>query len=220
MKHYYTIFIVFLLTIRSLTGQNICVDTYDNYYSKVNELESKEKYEKAILLTNKVWNSFPKRKFELIKELEYLNNKTKKYKENLILWEESHQEGYFFFLNKQMKKYESYLFYSEFDSLVVQDNYIRDQILNKSTTKHEVFLPLNYSSDQKYPLLLVLHGGGSNMKKAKTRWQLLDHLKSDFIVVYIQSYRHYDSKTFGWTSSDNRAHNDIKKIYSDLIENY
>jgi len=220
MKYYYNIFIVFLLTIRSLTGQNTCVDTYDSYYTKVNELEGKKEYEEAILLTNKVWNYFPERKFELIKELEYLNKKTKKYKENLLLWEEGHKEGYFFFLNKQMKQYESYLFYSEFDSLVVQDNYIRDQVLKKSTTKHEVFLPFNYSSDQEYPLLIVLHGGGSNMEKSKIRWQLLDRLKSDFIVVYIQSYRHYDSKTFGWTSSDDRAHDDIERIYFDLIENY
>jgi len=209
-----------LLVLVTGYSQDYNIDSFDKYIETVNGFEEIKNYEEAIKLTNQVWNDFPDKKFELIKEMEYLNKKTNRYIDNLNLWKNGHTQGYFFLLNKQMKQYEPYLEYSIFDSLVVYDRNLRDSALKKSKSIYELFLPANYSSKQDYPLLIILHGGGSNIEKAKKRWELIDRLKSDFIIVFIQSYRHYDSKSYGWKSSDTRTHNDIKEIFSEISSNY
>jgi len=200
--------------------QNYEILTYDDFERTVNNLEQEEKYIESIELTKNVLQLFPDKRFELIKELEFLNKKTERYQDNLVLWKEGHSNGFFFLLNKQMKQYEPYLSFVEFDSLVINDIKLRSQALEKSKSIYEVFLPNNYSTNTQYPLLLILHGGGSNIDKAKQRWKIDDKIESQFIVVFLQSYRHYDSKTFGWRSLDSRAHQELKGIYNEVVENY
>ena len=130
------IFTIFIIDIGLC--QSYKIDTFDQYYKIVNELETNQQYQEAILLTKSLWNQFPEHKFDLIKELEYLHEKTGQYKDNLDLWSDGHDEGYFFLLNRQIKKYEPYLSYTRFDTLVKKDSELRNKTLETSKTIYEV----------------------------------------------------------------------------------
>ncbi len=204
----------------TLAAQNPPIRTFNDFEKAVNQLEDINDYAKAIELTQSVWDQFPDKVFELIKEMEYLNGKTEQYEKNLKLWESGHQQGLFFLLNKRMKQYEPYLQFTLFDSLVQKDTTLREAAVKEAKTIYHIVKPANFNPQNKYPLLLILHGGGSNMEDVKRRWKLIDEIATDYIVAYFQSYRHYDSKTFGWSSSDPRTHKEMKDCFAEIIETY
>ncbi|MBD3343401.1 MAG: hypothetical protein GF353_30165, partial [Candidatus Lokiarchaeota archaeon] len=200
------IIILILVNFSLISGQDTAITIFDTYVTEVNNLEKQQKYNEAIELTLKIQDQFPDRKFEFIKELEYLYGKTKQYEKNLTLWEKGHEQGFFFLLHNRIKKFEPYLQFLQFDSLVQKDAQLREAAQTKAKTIYQIVKPSNFNPEKKYPLLLILHGGGSNLEMVMKRWKLLPSFKNDFLVAYFQSYRHYDSKTYGWVSSDSRAH--------------
>ncbi|MBN2415544.1 alpha/beta fold hydrolase [bacterium] len=193
------------------------IRTYDEFEIAVNSLESEERYEEAIGLTHRTRKQLPEHEFTFIKELEYLNGKTGRYKENLDLWKEGHERGYFFLLNTRLPRFEPYLQFPQFDSLAATDARLRAEALKTSKTIYSTRLPDDYHEDSCYPLLILLHGGGSSLEKAQERWRLLNVMKAGYIVVFLQSYLHYDSESFGWRSGDTRAREDVSRIYRDLV---
>jgi len=196
------------------------ITTFDEFNKTINELERKEKYSEAIDLIEKIWNRFPERRFDLIKEREYLNDKTFQYEKNLDLWEDGHKLGYFFLLNNRMSRYKKYVKFSRFDSLIHRDSVLRKEALETSLTIYSMIEPVDYDSEKTYPLLIILHGGGSNLEMARKRWKLIPELKVRYLISFIQSYRHYDSKTFGWKSSDLRAHREIRACFNEIVNQY
>ncbi len=191
-------------------------DTFHEFLREVNHLEEQKNYTAAIELSRSVWPLFPDNRFELIKELEFLYEKTGQYENNLSLWEEGHAGGYFFLLNRRMKKYEPYLHFSVFDNLVSRDSLLRETALKESKSIYQIANPESIPSSGRLPLLIILHGGGSSLEKAMQRWRLFPVLKSKLLVVFIQSYLHYDSQSFGWRSGDDRIHREIRAIFSEI----
>lgn len=84
------------------SAQESRISRFDDFQTAVNRMEEKQEYVKAIQLIQSVWHRFPDRQFELIKEIEYLNEKTGQAEKNLDLWEKGHQLRYFFLLNRRM----------------------------------------------------------------------------------------------------------------------
>ena len=64
-----------------------------------------------------------------------------------------------------MKQFEPYLEFSEFDSIVKKDGALRAAAIEEAETLFEVVPPENYQAGKKYPLFMILHGGGSDMAK-------------------------------------------------------
>jgi predicted esterase len=220
MKYWPAIGLVIVLLNNILTGQEYLIDTYADYEALVNLLEGNQQYQSAIDLTLKVWDQFPEKEFDLMKELIYLHDKTGQFEKNLDLWAEGHQKGYFFLLNKGMDKYKPYLEYIQYEALVKKDETLRLASFEKSQTIYEVVLPENPDPAIRFPLLMILHGGGSNMERTRARWKMPSTLKNQYIIAYLQSYRHMDSNTFGWTSSDQRAHRDIRNCLEKIVDQY
>jgi len=211
-KIFLVIFTLLFLNLASGLAQDKTA-SYDDFKAKVNKLEKMKKYDEAIKFTQKAWEQFPDRMFELIKELEYLYNKTGQYEKNLNLWRNGHEQGFFFLLNKRMKKFAPYLQFFQFDSLVLKDTALREAAIAKAKTIYRIVKPVNFDPDRKYPLALIFHGGGSNLERVQKHWHSTQ-LDSFFIKVYLQSYRYYDSRTYGWRSGDKRAYSEIKTIYN------
>lgn len=202
-----------------LTAQEFQINGFEEYLRLVNELEQSGNYNQARLLTKQVWQDFPEQKFELYKEMAYLNEKTGNLDANLELWRLGHADGYFFLLDKRMPKYKAYLKKPEFEILARDDSRLRKMAMQKNRTRAVVELPPGFDNSRSWPLLFILHGGGRNLQTVKRDWKRVP-VMDQFITVYLQSYRSIDWNTFGWTSGDQRAHREIRAIYDSLSTIY
>jgi len=192
---------------------------YQKFMIKVNQYENDNNYKAAkdLIIYNKEF--YHENSFELLKELIYINEKLEQYSENIGLFIIGNKSGHFFLIHPALPRYKPYLEINGFDDIAKKDQELREEAIKKSQTLYHVELPRSYKQENNYPILIVFHGGGSNFTKVKNHWSSRK-LNGKFIKVYLQSYRYYDSETFGWKSGDERADRDIISIYNELIKNY
>ena len=88
-----------------------------------------------------------------------------------------------------------------------------------SQEKYTVVLPGTYTSEQTYPLFIVLHGGNSNMYSI-AKWWKSPKLAQDFIVVYMEAST-LDNKPnrWGWRNLEAERKN-VKSYYLDILSRY
>jgi len=206
---------MFLFT-NSLVSQTL---SYDSVLSKIDSLEKNQEYDRALHFINQHLTCFSDHWFELSKEIIYLNKKTGRLADNLEVFNEAHRNGYFYFIHPGMKEYEPYLSMPGFDSISKSDLQLMAEANQVSETKYEIQLPENFQQNKEYPLVLIFHGGGKNIEDAKQHWNEAT-FDNSFIKVYLQSYRHFDSKTFGWPNNDKRLDNEMAEIFDDLMSAY
>jgi predicted esterase len=193
--------------------------TFNQLLDSLNQLEQDSLYKKAQALLNLNEKCFQDKWFELSKEKIYLNEKLGNFHENFSVFTSGHEKGYFYLIHPNLPKYKPYLELAGFDSIAKIDLQLRREAITNSKTLFEVELPLNYNSENDYPLILIFHGGGSNFSKVKKHWNS-EKLTNEFIKIYLQSYRHYDSDTYGWSSGDARTYSDIIAILNELKPKY
>lgn len=164
-------------------------------------------------------SGYPDKTFSQLKEEIYQNEKAKSYASNLDLFQNGHQQGYFFMLDERIPRYKAYLEFKEFANLVSADKNLREAANLKSETQFKVCLPSSTSDQATFPILYILHGGGSNFERSMKNWTspLLDSL---FIRVFVQSYLHYDYQTFGWRNSDKRGLEDFIQLMAKINQAY
>lgn len=206
----------------SITHNNIAKPTYlsyDYFMDSINKLERDSLYHIARNLAINYLENTTNNWFAVSKELIYINENLGNYEDNMLVFSKGHRAGYFYLIHPSLPKFKPYLTLERFDSISRTDLKMRSQSLEKSNTIYEVHLPNNYQENRMYPLIIIFHGGGSNLEKVKNHWQspLVD---SAFIKIYLQSYRYYDSQTFGWRSGDKRSDDDIIEIYTQILEDY
>ncbi|MEE4258159.1 MAG: hypothetical protein V2I62_00230 [Bacteroidales bacterium] len=186
---------------------------------KVNQYENDNNFKAArdLIIYNKKF--YHENSFELLKELIYINEKLSRYDDNLGLFIKGNQLGYFFLLHPALPKYKPYLQMDGFNELARSDAELRAKAIGQSTTLYALEIPKKYKSNNYYPVIFIFHGGGSNLQKVMNHWSS-KVLNKNFIKVFLQSYRYYDSDTFGWKSGDERADSDILKIYKEVSKSY
>jgi dipeptidyl aminopeptidase/acylaminoacyl peptidase len=106
-----------------------------------------------------------------------------------------------------------------FEELAIRDEELRLAAIADSQSEYEVVPPDSYDPEKSYPAIFILHGGGSNLLRARKHWNSVD-LNRNFILVFIQSYLHYDYNTFGWKRYDPRARQDIINCFSEVLGDY
>lgn len=141
------------------------------------------------------------------------------FEENLLIFREGHSKGYFYFLHPALPGLKPYLDFPGFEELVERDRILYDSALRRSTTLYQVQLPEGFHGEVSYPLFFVFHGGNSNFKRLQGHW---NHacLDKNWIKVYLQSYRHFDSGSYTWRSGDPRSDYDLKQIFRELQDDY
>ena len=189
---------------------------YPDFYQQVQELEMEGNFEKALEVLRANGNAFPEKYFTLLKEEIYIQEKLQKHEDNLALFKEGHQKGYFFFLHPSLPAFEPYRHLEGFDSLSAIDLKLRDEALTRSEMIYRVVSPQGHSRKATHPVLFIFHGGGSRMEKVMDHWHS-PTLDKVFIRVYIQSCLHYDSESYGWRSGDERAIRDVTDIYEHVL---
>lgn len=185
----------------------------------VDSLAAIGNYTDAIKILEKAKLQYLEHNYEIVKNLALLYGKIGNFDESFKLWNEGHNKGYFFGLFSHFPIYKPYKEFSQFNSICEKDMQLRKDSLVNSKTTYEIKSPKNFNPQLKYPLLIVLHGGGSSIKKEKGYWNS-EILNNNFIVAFAQSYLYYDMKTFGWKINDDRARNDLRKCYDEILENF
>ena len=189
------------------------------FMDEVNQMESEGRFEETKSFLTDQWDNFPEQWFDLARELVYINKKANLFQDNLQVFMEGHERGYFFFLHPQLPSCKPYLQYDAFQAIAEKDMALREEALIKSELTWEVRLPDNYSADKDWPVVIVLHGGGSSKDRAKEHW-VSTLLSQYFITVYVQSYLHYDSDSYGWRKYDPRAREGLVDCYHAIKAEY
>lgn len=210
------LFTVFCLLNLELYSQQI---NYIDYIDSINLLEKDGDFEIALEFLKIHRNTFPDKYFEISKEEIFINEKLLKFEDNFSVFEAGHKKGYFYFIHPALPRFKPYEQFAAFDTVFKTDTKLRENTIKNANTIYEVQLPLNWSKSIIYPLCFIFHGGGSNLERVKKHWHS-DKLDSGFIKVYLQSFRHYDSETFGWRTGEKRTDDDIQKIYDELKAKY
>ena len=214
------IFFTLIFSIRLTShAQEMEYQSFDEVQTQINKLETAKDYAGAIEFIDSVKNNFPENEFEVILEKAYCNLKLKNYDKSMDLWEEGHSKGYFFLLRTRNPNYADIRESERFKNICDKDDELRKEVIGKSKTIYEVKLPKDYSEDKSYPMFFILHGGGRDLNSPKEFW-ISKTLNDNFIVVYLQSYLYYTSRSYGWANHDLRAEEDIKNIFDEIISQY
>ncbi|MCP4213820.1 MAG: hypothetical protein GY765_04140 [bacterium] len=81
-----------------------------------------------------------------------------------------------------------------------------------------VTTPKDYDKNKKYPLFIALHGGGSNIKQFKPRWNS-EKLGREFIIAYVQSSQMVSMTGFAWSDLE-IAKKEVADAYARVIKEY
>jgi predicted esterase len=182
-------------------------------------LEQKGKADAAGKILTDMMDRYPGYWFATSKKLIKLNEHRGLPEENMKIFRQAHASGFFYFIHPGMSEYKPYSDITGFKEVSERDLQLRDSAINLSTTIYEVILPELYDTCTKWPLIFIFHGGGSTIDNAMTHWQA-PALNMNYIKVYLQSYRYFDSETFGWGSSDSRLDEEIQDIYKEIDAKY
>lgn len=211
--------VVVLLALLVIYGSAAADDTFDQFEDSLYTLIDSAQYDQALTYLKQNTDKFKQYDFDR-SDLEakiYLNQK--RFEQAYQIWSAGHQKGYFYLLHPANPLFSDIKEDSAFLALSRTDLALRRKANDSAHTIYEVALPENYSSSINYPLLLVMHGGGSTMERAKKNWQA-DCLKKDFITAYLESYRHVNYSKHGWASGDLRSRDEIAAIYNELLATY
>ncbi len=85
--------------------------------------------------------------------------------------------------------------------------------------------PDSYSSEDSYPLLMIIHGGNQSIVKAMERWNPTV-IGGDVIIAYVQSSKRADTKSYRWDLggvdiySLPTAQDEVLGLYQEIVGEY
>ncbi len=185
---------------------------------EVNRLESREQFVAAGQLLGKNWRRYPEKRFELIQKMVVLNEKDGHLQKNLVLWNEGHSEGLFFLIHPNLPQYKNYLEIPGFDITAIIDQQLRVAALGKSQTRFVVRPAVSVVENRCTGTLFIFHGGGSSLAEAQNRWEFSSEFQSQFNLVFLQSYRFYDCRSYGWRTGDDKGLAQLDRCYQLIKE--
>lgn len=206
-------------TFNSMPAQETQFYPFYETQMKINELEYADDYAGTIEYIESIRDQFPDYQFEIYLELAYCNMQLGHFKKAMDLWEEAHGKGIFFLLHTALPAYKDIKDNDRFKKLCEVDAKLRAAANENSKTTYKVELPENYDSNKKYPVMIILHGGGRNIDSPKPYWTS-KVLKQNFIKVFMQSYSHRGSNSFGWGNHDIRAEEGIRDNFNEVVSQY
>lgn len=188
------------------------LDNLSRSYVQTNKLDS------AILAIEYALRKFPEYDMRATLILDFLYSRTNRDSCSLKNWSYGLKKGYFYGLNNWHFE-NRFKNNPEFERLAKIDKQIGDSMNDLSHLKYEVVLPMNYSSQKAYPLIIVFHGNGRNLEKSKRSWTS-PMMKDSFIVVYLQSYIFMNQENYKWVLNDAKTETEFREIYSSIVEKF
>jgi dienelactone hydrolase len=225
-KSIITLLILFL-TISSFSQNAIEVDQPEltteivNLFAELKSNKDSGFYKSIEILEaglNRTENNFDTYKISL--NLGFLYTKTEQFDKCLDMWCAANKKGICFNFMLGDNPYPSYLSAYEdnkrFADFIKRNDSLLVEISKNAKAEYFVTLPVNYDKTQKYPMIVILHGGFGNYYRTFEDWQS-DLIKNNFIAVYPQGRVVKSSfiRRYG-----NQGMDDIAMIYNQVIQKY
>jgi predicted esterase len=211
--------IFFLLLFLFTVHAKAKISDYSNFEKQLQELNNKKSYSEAIQLVLSVWDRFPEKRFQLTKELSYLYRQTGDLQKCMETWEYGNSQGFFYCLHPEIPMYKTFSDNERFKKISEVDLELRKQANQNSKMTYQLVLPEHMQAGKYYPLVMILHGGSSNIEQEMKHWHS-PFLKDSCLTAFIQSYRRFDSDTYGWMGNDPRAMADLADIFQKISREY
>lgn len=93
-----------------------------------------------------------------------------------------------------------------------------DEASSKAVLLTEIVTPEGYDPARRYPLFIALHGGGETMADLKPLW-ISPRLRSEFIILYVQSTQVASMKGFHWQDAA-VTRRDVEAAYKKVVAQY
>ena len=93
-----------------------------------------------------------------------------------------------------------------------------DEASGKAVLLTDVVTPEGYDPSRRYPLFIALHGGGETMADLKPLWTS-PRLRSEFIVLYVQSTQVAGMNGFHWQDAA-LTRRDVESAYKKVVAQY
>ena len=158
--------------------------------------------------------------YRIAVNLGFLYTKTGQFDKCLDMFDAANRKGICFDFYPGNNPFPPYLSdYKEnkrFAGFMIINDSLREVLSANTQAEYFVALPAGYDKSEKYPLLIVLHGGLGNYYGIYENWQS-DLVRKSFITVYIQGRELKGSFTFSY---GNNGMDDVTKVYHEVIEKY
>ncbi|MCB2220691.1 MAG: hypothetical protein KQI35_09865 [Bacteroidetes bacterium] len=145
----------------------------------------------------------------------------KQYDQCFEILKQGQQEGMFYYIRSGDRPYPAYTPELEkldgYEAFLEKNQALLDEAGKTSKAEFMAQLPDNYSKKNKYPLMLIMHGGWGSIPDIQYSY-ISEKLKSEFIVAYFQGsiVRASGLRSFemeGWQPK-------IKQGYEEIITKY
>ena len=179
---------------------------------------------RSIILSLEALDKFedPYIRFDLmVWELSVHYANLKQYNQCFDILKKGQQEGMFYFIRSGERAFPDYVPELEklegYEAFLTKNQALKDEAGKSSKAEFMVQLPDNYIATNKYPLMLIMHGGWGNIPDIQHSY-ISEKLKSGFIVAYFQGsiVRASELRSFemeGWQPK-------IKQGYEEIVAKY
>ena len=190
---------------------------------KVMEIKDDDPGESVRLLEDLMKKGLkPHEEFSMVGwHLPYLYAEQETYDKFLDLWARAQERELFFPFRLGERPFPDFLIDIEdrtrLTELFMNNERLKEKFGPTRDVEYFVKTPAGYSSDQKYPLFIVIHGGWGSHASSFEAWRS-PKMQSEYIVAYVQGsvvrssfWRSFDSDT--WV-------NQIKTAYDQILKKY
>jgi len=182
---------------------------------KVERLRHQSQHRAAMAILEKARQEYPDREFEIDQDLALCHAQLGEYEKSMEIWKKGHAKGLFYGLIPVFDWLNPFHELPQFQSLVDRDRDLRDDATRVAKMRYQTILPAGYGGARKYPLFIVLHAGADSIEGAKRYWKSRV-LSRDYVVAFLQSFRHVGSRTYTWQAQDPEARVGIRTLYNEI----
>jgi acetyl esterase/lipase len=186
---------------------------------KADQLEDQNKLQEAVAAYEEIAKRFPERRAQVHSWIALDCVLLGQYEKAMELWRDGHAQGLFYGIAPARDPYNKMTGLAGFEAIAKRDVELRDAAAGAGQMRYEMAMPAGYSASRKYPLFIVLHGGGDSIDRAKTYWTS-PALRAGYLVAYMQSYLPFNSWAFGWRGNDPRGREGVRKLYEEIVAKY
>ncbi len=214
-----TIHLVILMTATIELGYSQTDSGFENLMKIYHEQFDSNHITEAIDLLEKALYKYPDRHYEINKELAIAYGHVGGFEKSFEIWNNGFEKGFYYCIIPQWDIYKPFNNIDGFEEIYKKDREIREKAIQNTSIKSEIIKPDNYDSKKDYPLLIVLHGGGSSNETSMKYWNS-SILSENYIVAFLQSYLTYDMNSYGWSWDRPRTKEEMVKTFKEIIDNY
>lgn len=192
---------------------------YDKYQTALDRLKKAERYREAVDLVKSTRNGFPGMDFRFSRELANLYRQAGDLVKCMDVWEAGHAKGYFYCLHPGIPVYAPFSKLDRFQELSKADLDLRSMANKLARMTYRMVLPESPPKERPLPLIMILHGGGSNIETEMLHWKS-PFLKDSCLTAFVQSHRRFDYDTYGWSGGDTLAMKGLLDIYERIASEH